>query len=53
MFPTLMEHFQENGHIEDKFFEKVGFPIDEDIDRYFLLDEIQQSIKKPVKDQNV
>ena len=36
MFPTLMEHFQENGHIEDEFFEKLGFPMDEDTDGSFV-----------------
>ena len=26
MVPTLMERFQENGYIEDEFFEKISFP---------------------------
>ena len=36
MFLTLMEHFQENGYIEDEFFEKLGFPVDEDTDGSFV-----------------
>ena len=36
MFPTLMEHFQENGHIEDEFFETLGFPMNEDTDGSFV-----------------
>ena len=36
MFPTLMENFQENGYIEDEFFGKLGFPVDEDTDGSFV-----------------
>ena len=30
-----MEHFQDNGHIEDVFFEKIDFPMVEDTDKPF------------------
>ena len=34
MFLTLIKN-QENGHIENNVFEKLGFPMDEDTDESF------------------
>ena len=31
-FPYLFKLFQEKGHVEDEVFERLGFPMDQDVD---------------------